>query len=183
MKTINFPIGSVVFSILILICSNISFGQDIYATRHGVLYVTNKDLKNALTLHSNEIHILLDMKTAEFDFSIPIHSLHSDIDSLKNRIKNEDEKTIHVQGFLNLEKIDTNPHDPYYFTFKAELNYANYSKNIAGNGELEHIPGNEQPVCRLGLNFEIDDFELFSTYRDDLRFRVVQSILSQSGIN
>jgi hypothetical protein len=179
MNALIFQNGTILLSGIILICSNISFAQNTYVTRHGNLYITNKDSTKELTLHSNEIHIILNMKTAEFDFSIPIHSLHSEIDSFKKKIKNEEE-TIHVQGFLSLNKIETDPHDPYHFNFEAEINYGNYSKSVAGTGELEHIPGSAQPVCKLSLNFEIDEFELFNGYCDDLRFTVVQSILNQS---
>jgi len=171
------------YVIIFIALARISYAQDTYTTQHGVLYLTNNEARNPVKFHSNEIHILLNMRTAEFNFSIPIKLLHSEIDSLNNMIKNEEEKIISLHGFLNLEKVDTQPHNPYHFKFESEINYGIYSKNLDGIGELEHIPGEEQPACQLNLSFDLDDFELFEGLKDDFRVIVVQSILYQSGLN
>lgn len=159
------------------------YTQEIYYTRNGTLLMTFQKIDEIARFHSNEIQILLNLKTAEFKLTFPIRSLHSGIDSLDREFQNKENDFIQVSGFLNLNEINTQPHEPYHFKFDSNIRYNDFYKDLKGYGHLEHIPGSEQPACRLSLNFDIDDFELISGFKNDFRFLVVQSILSQSIIN
>lgn len=177
LKYADFLIKSL--AILLTVIASSGYTQEISYSRNGTLLMTNQKIDETTRFHSNEIKILLNLKTAEFKLTFPIRSLHSGVDSLDRELQNMEHAFIQVSGFLNLNEINTQPHEPYHFKFNSYIRYNDFYKELKGYGHLEHIPGKEQPACRLGLNFEIEDFELFSGFKSDFRFQVVQSILSQ----
>ncbi len=160
-----------------------SQAQDIYRTKNGTLMITLMDRVETVKFHTNTLQINLNLKTAEFDFSLPLNSLHSTVDSLNQPLKRNENDVMRFKGILNLDEIRTEPHEPYIFKFNADLEYNDIRKTVEGIGRLEHIPGREQPACQLSLSFDIKDFELIDGMKDNFRFQLIQSILYQSGIN
>lgn len=156
--------------------------QENYVTRNGKILITANNSNRVTKLHSDKVQIQLNLQTAEFSLSLPIWWLHSEIDSLDRKLSLSFDEWMHIKGMLNLNEIKTTPHEPYHFKFDAIIAYKDILTDIQGYGHLEHIPGNDQPACRLGLNFELSDFELFHGYSEDLVFQIIQSILNQSEI-
>ncbi len=168
---------------LTLALGSFSLAQDVYRTKNGTLMITLMDQGEMLKFHTNTLQINLNLKTAEFEFWVPVNSLHSSVDSLNYYLKRNEIDIMKFKGVLNLDEIKTEPHEPYNFKFIADLEYQGLNKGIEGYGRLEHIPGREQPACQLSLSFEMGDFEIISGIRDDFRFQLIQSILYQQGIN
>ncbi len=175
---------SFIFSItaVISISGNQCFAQD-YQTKKGVLSITSSSNENIPTLHSTKLHVVLNLKTADFEFVLPIKSLHSGVDSIDYKIAGMENSEIRVQGTMRMDGIKTQPHAPIHFVFNAILTSNDLIKELEGEGHLEHIPGNDQPACRLKLTFEVNDFELLDGYRDDFNFQIIQSILYQRNMN
>ncbi len=175
---------SLIFSItaIVSISGNQCFAQD-YQTKKGVLSITSGNNENIPTFHSNKLHVVLNLKTAEFEFILPVKSLHSGVDSVDYKFSRIENSEMRVQGTMHMNGIKTQPHKPIHFVFNAILTINDLVKELEGEGHLEHIPGNEQPACRLKLNFEVNDFELLEGYRDDFNFQIIQSILYQRNMN
>ncbi len=161
------------------------YAQGQYQTKNGVISIASASSEHGErpTLHSSKLSVTLNMKTAEFDFILPIQSLHSGVDSIDSRLYREEYNNIQVSGMMNMDGVKTQPHTPIHFVFKAILKYKDLVHDLNGEGHLEHIPGNEQPACRLRLNFNIEDFELYYGFRSDFRFQIMQSILYQGVTN
>lgn len=173
-----------IFSVtaIISISGNPCFAQN-YQTKKGVLSITSGSNENITTFHSNKLHVVLNLKTAEFEFILPIKSLHSGVDSINHKIFGMENSEMKVEGTMRMDGINTQPHSPIHFVFNAVLTSNDLTKELQGVGHLEHIPGNDQPACRLQLTFEVLDFELIDGYRDDFSFQIMQSILYQRNMN
>ncbi|HNP94021.1 MAG TPA: hypothetical protein PKJ63_00285 [Cyclobacteriaceae bacterium] len=113
-----------------------------------------------ITAHSKQVQVMLDYQSSAFEFRLALADLHTGIDSLDLRLRDQT-KSFVLKGKFSLYEIQTTQHPPQNFTFAAILETGNgRTSEVTGTGRLEHIDGGEEMACELAAYFDTTLSEL-----------------------
>ncbi len=170
---------------MVFLCLGTS-AQELYRTKQGTLVILVQTGKESISVHSKQLDIQLNYKSAEIIAQLPLNSLYSGIDSLDRRFQSMPEECVLLKGKLGIEYLDTQSHPVQEFPITADLIFGSRTKSIIGRGQLEHIAGGESVACLLGLNFELNSEifrvnEKWPTMPDgEMKIQVIHTVLKQS---
>lgn len=159
-----------------------SYGQQIFHSKNGTLEIISP--KPQLVAHSKGLEVLLDYTNAFVEFELPLNTLHATSDTMNTHLKKIENTSVWLKADLQLDRINTQRHPTQHFVFIGEMDYQDVKFPITGEGHLEHLDGNQEVSCLLGMSFwiipaqfRILEFESWSI--DSLKIQIVQVVLNE----
>ena len=129
--------------------------QQIYGTNNGIVHITGVLNDSALNVVSNELIILLNYETAQFELRLDKSTLRTGVDSLDKKLERLVRDVLVYKGKLGIEFIQTESHPAQDFTVEGYLTNASHNETIMGEGHLEHIFGDVYS-CVLNMSFQLN---------------------------
>jgi hypothetical protein len=145
---------SITFFLLLNLISNVN-AQQIYATSNGRIRITTKLDGAPLIAVSNNLAVLLNYETAQFELRLDKSTIKTGVDSLDKRLSYLQGDLLIYKGKLGVEYIQTQSHPPQDFVIEGYLNCASCYGNIIGEGHLEHVFSGVYS-CILNMTFHLN---------------------------
>lgn len=129
--------------------------QQIYATSNGRVRITAQLDGAPLVAVSNNLTVLLNYETAQFEIRLDKSTIKTGVDSLDNRLSYLQGDLLIYKGKLGVEYIQTESHPPQDFVIEGYLNCASHYGSIIGQGHLEHVFSGVYS-CILNMTFHLN---------------------------
>ena len=170
---------------LFLVVGFNSQAQEVYGTANGLVQITGVLDDSMLFATSNELVVILNYETAEFELRLDKSTLTTGVDSLDIRLKSLKGEFIIYTGKLGIEFIKTQKHAPQDFDVEGELIWNSKNEIINGLGHLEHI-FNSVYSCVLNMSFHLnlDDLKFdigLLGLEDEIHVEILQAVLSRTN--
>lgn len=157
--------------------------QEVYNTQKARIIITTQINQNQIQFASNQLVLMLNYETAEFELKLNLNTLKTGIDSIDKKMAALENEYLHIIGKFDIESIITKGHPPKYFSFEGIL----IPKNsvVFGKSHLEHIADRSNTACILSMQFLIDSHTLENELSrivdySDLEISIVQAVLPRS---
>ncbi len=135
-----------------------------------------------IPFRSDELAIALDYETTEMRLHLPVHSLHSGIDTLDQALQTHAHPEADFAGTLSLEYINTEKHPPQDFEFEGNLQWGTHRLPVRGTGQLIHLNDQGQLACLFSIETTLSARSLgieWPGLEDEFRVIVTQALLEQ----
>lgn len=165
-------------------CSSVK-AQEIYKTVKGTVQITGAWNDSALIAVSNELVVLLNYETAQFELRLDKSTLRTGVDSQDKKLKKFERDILIYEGKLGIEYIQTQSHPPQDFEVEGYLTCAPHNENIIGKGHLEHIFGDVYS-CILNMTFHLNLKEInldidLPGLQDEVHVEIIQTVLKRKN--
>lgn len=178
-------IGVRFLAFLILILGFNSQAQEVYGTANGLVQITGVLDDSVLFASSNELVVILNYETAEFELRLDKSTLTTGVDSLDIRLKSLKDEFIIYTGKLGIEFIKTQKHAPQDFDVEGELVWNSKNEIISGLGHLEHIYSSVYScVLNMSFHLNLDDLKFdigLLGLEDEIHVEILQAVLSRTN--
>lgn len=175
---------NIITLILLTFGSNVS-AQEVYGTVNGTVHITGAWNDSALIAVSNELVVLLNYETAQFELRLDKSTLRTGVDSLDKKLKKFERDILIYEGKLGIEYIQTQSHPPQDFEVEGYLTCTPHNENIIGKGHLEHIFGDVYS-CILNMTFHLNLKEInldidLPGLQDEVHVEIIQTVLKREN--
>lgn len=167
-------------SILLLFGSKIE-AQEIYGTSNGSISLTGVRNDSTLTAVSNNLVVLLNYETAEFEMRLDKSTLHTGVKSIDEKLEQLNRDVLIYKGKLGLEFIETHNHPPQDFVVGGYFTWNPNNESIFGKGHLEHIHGVVYScILNIILDVNLKDIDIVGL-DDKVRIEIMQTVLKREN--
>lgn len=175
---------SIILVVLLIFGSNVK-AQEVYGTINGTIHITGVWNDSALIAVSNQLVVLLNYETAQFELRLDKSTLRTGIDSLDKKLKKLERDILVYEGKLGIEYVQTQSHPPQDFEVEGYLTCAPHNENIIGKGHLEHIFGDVYS-CILNMTFHLNLKETnlnidLPGLVDEVHVEIIQTVLKRES--
>ena len=177
-------IGTFVFTTAAIFNIMAQDWSEAYSTTKGTIKITGEWNDTILNVQSQDLIIMLNYESAEFQLKLDKSTLTTGVDSIDQILGSKESDYIEYEGKLDIERVKTEKHPPMDFLVEGQLKCNNHNELLTGTGHLEHIYG-DVVSCILNMTFHLSLSESNLTIdlpglKDEIHIEIVQSVLNRN---
>lgn len=173
-----------VYLFLVTFLVNVN-AQEILRSTRGTIQIKGVWNDSPIVAVSNELIIILNYETAQFELRLDKASLRTGIDSLDTVLRKLNENVFIYEGKLDIEMVRTQDHPPQDFIVEGYLTCAEHNEQIIGKGHLEHIfDGVYSCFLNMTFNLSLNNNDIVVNLlglKDDIQINIIQAVLKREN--